>query len=334
MCDVFRTGSRSSDPRPPDRGPGRAAWARPVKVSSGQTAGTGRVLRLTAAHEGAVLPLPGDLLLLVGAAGGHRGRGVAEQRGGDDAVTHREVADAHLLDGVHQGRDDPWCGPASLCQDVDAAGRGARSGRAVDHRDGFRTAVAVQVAGGLLGHGMARPAAFQGEGRTGRVGGGDGRRAVLRRGAVRGGGGRGARVGLEQTGCRDDRCHGRRRGEPVHRRGVGVREVRERGGLHAGCLLWSCGAECRKRRCRRRDVGGGVGVASIVPHLTRQWNGGVATDPVLRSSPAQGQRKGAAAEFPGRSGNSAAAPAMPGRMSRTAPLVQSRSEPLWLPGPV
>lgn len=107
MYGAFRTGSRSTAPRLPD--PAGPAGSATYSNRSGAAC-----LVLGSTDEGAVPPLPGHLFLLVGAATRDGGRGVAEERGGDDPVTHGEVADAHLLRGVHQGRNDPGCGPASL----------------------------------------------------------------------------------------------------------------------------------------------------------------------------------------------------------------------------
>ncbi|CAM5635164.1 hypothetical protein SCYAM73S_05741 [Streptomyces cyaneofuscatus] len=144
----------------------------------------------------------------------------------------------------------------------------------------------------LPAHGGPGPAALQGEVHRRRVRGGHGRGGPLLPGPWRWRWPSGA--GAARPGRR--RGHGRGRGEPVHRLRGGVREVRERGGLHAVCLHVVPG------RCGSWSPGKGWvrprGVASIVPHLTRRGNGGVYAG-FTAGARARGQREGAAAQFPG-----------------------------------
>src|SRR3712207_6079942 len=80
MCAGSRTRSRCTAPTPSDG------------------SGAERVV-LAAADEGAALPAPADLLLLVGAAAGHVGGRVAEQGGAHGSVAYGELGDVLVLLG-------------------------------------------------------------------------------------------------------------------------------------------------------------------------------------------------------------------------------------------
>src|SRR5690606_31151167 len=112
------------------------------------------------ADEGAALPVPGDLLLLVGAAAGDVGGRVAEQGGADGAVADGQAGDAALVarfdEGGHHARGGGAVAAAG--EDVEPGGRGSGSGFAVYDRNGLGLPVAVEVSGGPLGDLVGRAA--------------------------------------------------------------------------------------------------------------------------------------------------------------------------------
>ena len=195
--------------------------------------------------------------------------------------------------------------PLALGEDVDAVRRGAGAGVAADHGDGLRAAVAVEVSGGLVRRRVlsARPA-LEREVDAGRVGGAAAA-AVPCCAVVRSAAGPRWPRRRAAAGRRPATTAAMAVAVASQWIGRGVRCARGpgAGGLHAdvscssgvspveGCDRWGWPASCHTSQ--RGGTAGSDGSRFL-------------TCPV--PDPARGQRKGAAAEFPGRSGNSAAAP--------------------------